>query len=184
MTILPGSLVPQADNLARVRTVLAAVASGHTTRTAISTAIDVSERHVAYALLAAESLGLLDTTAMRPTERGERLLRTAVGGADERASLREAIEASRAVREIAPDLFAAETPSRATLAKRIIERSELGEATSDRRAGTLLAWRTHILGLEPTHDASQAAGGAEPEHVTDEPPPVSEEPSPQLGLPF
>ncbi|RYE84664.1 MAG: hypothetical protein EOO75_17840 [Myxococcales bacterium] len=147
---LPGSDIPQADNLQRVRLVVDAVAAGHTTQDAILADTHVSLRHVSYALHAARVLGLLEHEGrtFRLTPSGRELCATRRQSDDERRILREACSQSSIVSLLAPDLFGHPGPSVDAIAATIEERARLSPATARRRARTLLSWRLQVL--EPT----------------------------------
>ena len=147
---LPGSDIPQADNLQRVRLVVDAVAAGRTSQEAILADTHVSLRHVSYALHAARVLGLLelDQRALRLTASGRELCATRRLSDEERRILREACEKSPIITLLAPDLFGQPGPSVDAITATIEERARLSPATARRRARTLLSWRLQVL--EPT----------------------------------
>lgn len=135
--------VPQADNLARIRLAVQAIAEGERATANIARALGVTERNVAYALQAARALGLLN--GQRLTALGEQLIATVVGSEGERACLRRAISESPVVVAVAPALLGAEAPSSSALAAAIAKAGGLGQATAERRAQTLLSWREQVL---------------------------------------
>ncbi len=144
---LPGSDIPQADNLQRVRLVVDAVAAGHTSQDAILATTHVSLRHMSYALHAARVLGLLtiENKVFRLTSTGRELCATRRQSEDERRILREACSQSPVVSLLAPDLFGQPGPSVDAIAALIEERARLSPATARRRARTLLSWRLQVL---------------------------------------
>jgi hypothetical protein len=137
--------VPQANNLERVRKVVAVIASGVSEARKISEATGISLRHVAYAVRAAETLGLLANDD-ELTDAGVALLGTEPESLKERAELRGAVLRSRVIRVLVPELLHANAPGRDELADRILREVEgLSRATAVRRAGTLLSWRAQLL---------------------------------------
>jgi hypothetical protein len=138
--------VPQEDDLRKVRLVVDAVGQGLQDTLSIAQRSGVSRRHVGYALNAALVLGWVAEGAeqLEATEQGKKLLKTAAGSAEERAAFKSAIEGSAALREVAPDLLAAASPTRAQLGERIVEATGLSKSTADRRAQALLAWRRQV----------------------------------------
>lgn len=79
--------VPQADDLGKVRAVVAAIAAD----TDPGLATGLCERHVQYHRHAARVLGLLRPQPWRVTDRGSALLLTEVGSREEADALRSAI---------------------------------------------------------------------------------------------
>jgi len=140
--------VPQEDDLQKVRLVVAAIGEGLQDTLSIAEKSGVSRRHVGYAINAAMVLGWAaeGEDQLIATETGKKLLGAAVGTPDERTLLRAAIEASPALKALAPDLLAAAPPTRAQLGDRIAEATGLSKSTSMRRAQALLAWRRQVLG--------------------------------------
>jgi hypothetical protein len=134
--------IPQADNLARVRLVAAAVAEGQRGAD-IARRLGVTERNVAYAAQAARALLLLVGNTLAPL--GAELLATAPGSEGERVCFRKAIAASPALAAVAPALLAETPPDASALAARIAEVSGLGAATAERRAQALLSWRQQVV---------------------------------------
>ncbi len=110
----------------------------------ISEATGISKRHVAYAVRAAQTLGLLASNKL--TAAGLALLAFESKSLRERALLREAVLSSHVIRRLAPDLLNASPLERDVLADRILrEVPGLSRATAVRRAGTLLSWRAQLL---------------------------------------
>lgn len=146
MTRLESTAVPQADDLDKVRAVVALVADGVTEATALARRTGFSLRHVEYRLRAAQSLGLVDAarTDAGPTAEGRALLATPAGSEDERQIYRSAIARCLALEALAPDLFDRTPPSRDELASRIVASTAMAESTARRRASTLLAWRRRL----------------------------------------
>ena len=139
--------VPQEDDLAKVRRVAAAIDKGLQDTLSISEQSKVSRRHVGYAINAALVLGWVTEgpEQLVATEQGKKLLQETAGSAGERACFRAAIEASPALKALAPDLLAAAGPSRAVLGQRIVDATGLSKSTAERRAQALLAWRRQVL---------------------------------------
>jgi hypothetical protein len=151
--------VPQAPNLARIRAVVTAVASGAATLDAIGEEIDVSTRHVAQSVRAAQALDLLDRDRAL-TPRGRTLLETDQEGPEERAAFRASIEESAIVRALAPGLLSAKPPTRKAVTARIERLSGLSKATAEQRASDILAWREQIL-EESYHDGGDSHSTAQ-----------------------
>ena len=143
--------VPQEDDLQKVRLVVAAIGQGLQDTLSIAEKSGVSRRHVGYAINAAMVLGWAaeGEQELVATETGKKLLEAAVGTPDERALLRTAIEASAALKALAPDLLAAAGPTREQLGDRIALATGLSKSTSLRRAQALLAWRRQVLEVAP-----------------------------------
>lgn len=146
--------VPQADDLAKVRRVLQALAElsteGPAGLMAITDRTAYSRRHTGYRLHAARILGLLrfeGEDALVLSDLGHRLLEAAPDSADERAVWARAVERSAPLAIIAPDLLDAGPLTAATLAERMEVLVSFGASTALRRAGCLLSWRRQILGL-------------------------------------
>lgn len=138
--------IPQADNLARVRVVIDAIADGVSDIRSIADLTAISTRHVAYALRAARVLGWIDDSETTLTPAGTALLATIPEGLEERSELRRAILTSDLLRTLAPDLLHAKPLPREELADRILDTVEgLSRATALRRAQAILAWRTYLL---------------------------------------
>jgi len=144
---IPGSDIPQADNLQRVRLVIDAVAAGQSTQEQVIAHTRVSLRHVAYALHAARVLGFLDLDgrSYQLTAAGRALCATRRMSDDERACFRRAYTQSPTLTALAPGLFDPEGPSIDDISAEIERRGRLSQATSRRRARALLSWRLQIL---------------------------------------
>ncbi|WP_437961845.1 hypothetical protein WME76_20835 [Sorangium sp. So ce119] len=144
--LLRSAEIPQADNLANVRRVLDALATGVAAKEQIAEQTGISLRHVGYALAAARVLGWLGDDDASVTPAGHALLAAPAGTPDERAHLRRAIFACDVVKEVAPDLFEPAAPTPSALARRIFRfTAGIGKETARRRAQTLLAWRKQVL---------------------------------------
>ncbi len=144
---IDGADVPQTPDLDKVRRVVEAVAKardGAPSAEEISASTRIQSRHVAYALRAARTLGLVGPHH-KITELGRTLVGSAAGSEGERAVLRKAIEESAVIRAIAPDLLAPVGPSSDELASRIGRLAGLAPSTAAHRAGDLLAWRAQLL---------------------------------------
>lgn len=140
--------IPQADSLARIREVVAAVARyDNPTVKLLSEKTGVHERHVRYRLDAARALGLLVAkekgTAI--AAKGVRLLTTAIGSEDERQAFKRAVSSCPAVRVIAPDLLTISVVDLDDLTARIVRLSDLSPATANRRAVALRAWHRDLV---------------------------------------
>lgn len=139
--------VPQEDDLNKVRLVVGSIGPDRQDTLSIAEHSGVSRRHVGYAINAALVLGFIaeGPDQLETTEQGGKLLRLAAGSAEERSLLRAALEASPALRMLAPDLLAATSPSRVQLGARIREATGLSKSTAERRAQALLSWRRQII---------------------------------------
>ncbi len=138
---------PQEDNLADVRSTVQAIADGLHDTQSIADRTKRSRRHVGYAINAAIVLGWLDEgdDGLAVQEAGKKLLLQKPNTAEEKAFLRAAIEASPAMRALAPALLGKEQPTREALSESIRTLAGLSKSTSDRRAQTLLSWRRQVL---------------------------------------
>lgn len=143
-----GQDVPQANSLERVREVVGVVGSARVPGLeAVQKATGLSARHASYYLNAAATLGLIKEVAGRWVlgDLGHELLATPKASDAESAVLRRAAELSSVLQAVAPDLLRTPRPSLEKLARRIREGSGLADATSRRRAQTLLAWRDSLV---------------------------------------
>jgi hypothetical protein len=148
---IEGCDIPQADNLQRVRKVIDVVAQGVSNADKIADKTKITPRHVAYQLNAAKVLGFVTRgDGFFPTEQGLALAATPVDSEAERACIREAYERSEVLRRLAPGLFSKRAPSLSAIADRIEEFGRLSRATAERRAQTLLSWRTQVLDAQPS----------------------------------
>lgn len=143
--------VPQADDLATVRTVIGSITRGQFTIADVAAETGFSERHAGYRLHAARILGFVEVVDERAghdlfglTPRGNALLTTPRGSAEERDHMRRAINESPQLRVFAPDLMADPAPARDALTRAIMHHSGLAFDTARRRAGALLAWRRQL----------------------------------------
>lgn len=143
---MPRLDTPQAP-LSRVRVVVDAVAGGSRSRPSLSRAVDISARHIGYALTAARLLHLVDEQDgdLSLTEAGLRLSETPRGSPEETNVLREQLGASAELQRLAPALLDANDPSLDRLAARIAKLGKLSESTARRRASVLLGWRRTLL---------------------------------------
>ena len=148
MTIeLNSADVPQEDDLAKVRLVLEGLAAGLWNTQDLADKSGVSRRHVGYSINAAIVLGWVvdGETGLGVTDSGKALLSQKKGTPEERAGLRQAVEGSAALKEVAPDLLGEAAPTRAQLGERICAATGLAKSTGERRAQALLAWRRQVL---------------------------------------
>lgn len=152
--------MPQAPNLARIRCVVTAIASGVATIDKIAEETDISARHVGYTLRAAQTLGLLDAYK-EPTPLGRALLETEQESDEERDVFQRSIETSPIVSAIAPRLLSPKPPTKKALGARIERLSGLSKATAEHRASDLLAWREQLLN-EPEAPPLAAPDKGEP----------------------
>jgi hypothetical protein len=144
---IPGSDIPQADNLQRVRLVVDSVAAGHTTQERVIDHTRVSLRHVSYSLHAARVLGFLelDGRAYRLTPEGRALCATRRMSEEERTCIKDAYRRSDILAALAPGLFDEPGPTVDAISAAIERRGRLSQATARRRARALLSWRLQIL---------------------------------------
>lgn len=162
--------VPQANDLDTVRAVVRAVSRGALDWQQVAHFTDYSRRHAEYRLHAARVLGLLaaEGDEYRVTTLGERLLEAERNTDVERAVYYDAIQRSPVLQVLAPDLVAPRGPELETLTQRIIEETDLGRATAERRAGGLLSWRRQVLGHAPVPPPAPAPApkSDEPEQLS------------------
>jgi hypothetical protein len=139
--------VPQEDNLGDVRDAVQAIADGLEDTQSIAERTKRSRRHVGYAINAAIVLAWIaeGPDRLAVLDAGKKLLQSGKGTAAEKKALRASIEASPALREIAPDLLGPAEPTREAISQRIQSLTGLSKSTSDRRAQTLLSWRRQVL---------------------------------------
>ena len=145
--VLEAADVPQADSLATVRAVVAAVCMGNQTIADVAFTTGYSVRHAAYRLHAARILGLVVLVGQNlvgPTDEAFELLDSRPGSAEESLSFERAVRNSPKLRALAPDLLARRPILKGELAERIARRAHLSPATASRRAQCLLAWRRQI----------------------------------------
>ena len=139
--------VPQADSLQSVRAIVRAIAdSGEISVKELSQVTAVSERHVRYRMTTARLLNLVAVGdgGVLISERGRRLLDTNVGSPDERKQLRRAVEDCAIVRVVAAGLLTTEEFDFDGVAKMIVKRAGLSQATAERRAQVLRSWRRQL----------------------------------------
>ena len=159
---IPGSDIPQADNLQRVRLVVDSVAAGYTTQEQVIDHTHVSLRHISYSLHAARVLGFLDLEGRvyRLTAPGRALCATRRLGEEERGCFREAYARSPILAALAPGLFDPVGPTVEAISAAIERRGRLSPATARRRARALLSWRLQILEPQKYAYLLEAAEGA------------------------
>lgn len=148
--------VPQADRLETVRQLIAAIRDGIEHGPALLGLLDVDQRHFAYYRQAAVILGVIEFTArgaLRVTPQGQRILGTVEGSSEERQLFAEAIQSARSLKPFA-SFFAGEAVDPAEVARRLVAMTGLSQSTAERRAHTLIRWRTYVLGP----DAAATAG--------------------------
>jgi len=107
---------------------------GANTRGALARKGLLTARHLGFYLHAARVLGVL-CTEIEPfaaTFQGQSWMSTGPGSDRERKVLREAIEASDLIQQLAPGLLAAEAPARELLARRIQTIARVEAATARR----------------------------------------------------
>lgn len=160
--------VPQTDRLSKVRAIVDALAAGASTRGDLQRVTKLSPRHVNYGIGSAKALGLLSglrSDDVGLTARGGELASTALGSADEKAVLFQAVSFSPVMRKLAPTLLGPVGPTRQQLADRIRVVAGVSHVTADRRAQAILAWRRQLLapqGALPFGRRPHAAQGTTP----------------------
>ena len=141
--------IPQADRLAQFRHLALAIRDGVRHPATLQEYLRVDARHFNYYRQGAQLLALIerreDADDLQLTALGECLLGTAEGSLDERAVLRQAIDAADALSPFA-SFFAGEELSLEQLAKRIQGLCTLAPTTATRRAQTLWRWRRYLEG--------------------------------------
>jgi hypothetical protein len=161
------TLIPQADDLAKIRRAVAAVASGATSLAQIRRDIDLATRHAAYAVAAARTLGwLLPDEPLKASRHGADLLETEPGSREEAGAMRLAIQTSPILAVISPGLLGDKPPSRRQLTETIERRAGLAKSTASRRAATLLSWRRQLVDGVLTLSRPNAPGIALPASAT------------------
>lgn len=142
------TLFPQADQLWKLRQMLEK--GGEFSLAEAGQQLGLSPRWTGYYAVAAEALGLAKRRDGRLllVQQGKRLLQTSERSASEAKVWRAAIEASTAVRRVAPYLFT-KPLALAELTERIA-RCGLAPSTAKRRAETLLRWRDSVLNAQDT----------------------------------
>lgn len=141
--------IPQADDLAKVRRLIAE-ADARGSLQAAGEAVSLEPRHVGYYAAAAEALRLARRRGegIEILPLGRQLLATAPRTEGEASIFRKAIESSPVVSRVAGDLLAFATPAKGDLVARIRSVAGLAASTASRRADTLLRWRRTVLAQE------------------------------------
>lgn len=173
MKTVDPTLIPQSDDLARIRHTVAAVASGATSLEQISRDIGLAARYAGYAVAAARTLGWLSPDEpLKISRHGADLLETEPGSREEAGVMRLAIQKSPVVAEIGPGLLGDKPPSRRQLTEAIERRAGLAKSTASRRAATLLSWRKQLVDgvLDLDRSRSNALGAASLESAAPVPP--------------
>jgi hypothetical protein len=142
---LASSSIPQADDLDKVRSVIASLADGPRTAHEIAEATGFSLRHSEYRARAAELLGLVrrDKQHLVITSAGRALLASGEQSEGERKVWLRCF-AETALAGLVPELFEPSSPDREALAARLMQATGMAESTAARRAGTLLTWRRRL----------------------------------------
>ncbi|MBI4953128.1 MAG: hypothetical protein HY908_13930 [Myxococcales bacterium] len=153
--------IPQKEDFAVVRRVVAEVATGATESDAIARATAIELRHVDYALQAGRVLGWLERSrgAMRVTETGRALLLSRRESAEERGLIRRAVESTAVVRQLVPWLLGPVRPTRADVEAALVSGAALARSTATRRAQTLLSWRRQLVADPPDEPEPAARPG-------------------------
>ncbi len=142
--------IPQANKLESVRAVILAAHRGSETIEQISDFTGFSLRHTQYSVHAGRVLGLLrvedEVVWVKPA--GLRLLETETRSDAERDVLYKAIQTSKVMGILAPDLLRPTCPSLGDLTERLFKETTLSRSTAERRANGLLAWRRYVMGQE------------------------------------
>lgn len=122
------TLIPQADDLAKIRRVVAAVASGATSVEQIGRDVDLAARHAAYAVAAARALGWLSPgEPLEVSRHGADLLETEPGSREEAGAMHRAIQTSPVLAAVGPGLLGDKPPSRRQLTETIERRAGLAQ---------------------------------------------------------
>ncbi len=171
--------IPGTFRLEQIREAVQAVSKGHTSSHDVRARMDLSPRHVSFALGAARMLGWLkgDAKGWTVTKTGRGLLGTEAGSEDEARAFAAAIRKSKAMRKLAPRLLEPDGPTFEQLTQTIAERTGMAEASAKRGARVLLSWRRQALEFEagdvPTGSAcapeAEADAGPEPAASGSEP---------------
>lgn len=151
--------LPQANSLARVRELVAAVADGRDeSLVEAGEAVGLSPRHARYYGGAASvtlPFLVVERDRVGVTPLGRDLLATAPRSHAERMIFRRAIVESPSVVSIAHDLLDPEGPTAQALTQRLIH-AGLSPATAARRASTLLSWRRYVLERQMSLELARA----------------------------
>lgn len=138
--------IPQADKLANIRQLAAAVGDGIHHPAALLELLDVDQRHFAYYRQAAVILGILrvrDDRSLALTDRGRRLTAAPEASSAERQVFRRAIAEAEALRPFRACFDAPNVDAR-KLARQVQRLTGLASSTAARRAQTLVKWREYI----------------------------------------
>jgi len=153
--------IPQANKLESVRAVLLAAHRGSETFEQISDFTGFSLRHTRYRVHAGRILGLLrvenEVVWVQPA--GLKMLDTETRSDAERDAFRKAIQSSKFMKILAPDLLHPTCPSLGDLTDRLFKETTLSRSTAERRANGLLAWRRYIMGQESMPKKRPSRGG-------------------------
>ena len=146
--------VPQQDDLAKVRSVVAALHTG-TPQDELSTVTGISKRHTQYTLHAARVLGWVMRAGQKwlPTRAGVELLDRPAGSVREREYCRRTIDQNQTIRALAPGLLAGALDID-PLATRLQSVAGLSASTAQRRALTLITWRDALAQSGPAPQMS------------------------------
>ncbi|HKU41806.1 MAG TPA: hypothetical protein VJR89_26800 [Polyangiales bacterium] len=179
MTAHPSSfdteLIPQADNLRKLRAVIEAIASGARLPGAIGDAAGLRERAARYHIAAARTLGWLELEDAVPalTPAGRSLLRTRPDSPAEAELMARAIDQSAALRVVLRPFVFDGAVTREELTADLLARTQLAAATAQRRAETLISWRRQLN----TRGLQSATA-----QLTLKPPPLHAKPRSRPGL--
>lgn len=137
--------IPQADDLDKIRSVVASVATGAGTSAQIAEQTGFSLRHSEYRISAAEVLGLLARrdAKIELTAPARLLLATEQQSERERTAWLKLISKTE-LAVLVPDLFEPTTPDKHDLATKLARATGMSMSTAERRAGTLLSWRRRL----------------------------------------
>ncbi len=139
--------IPQADKLANIRQLAAAVGDGIHHPAALLELLGVDQRHFAYYRQAAVILGILrvrDDRSLALTDRGRRLTAAPEASSAERGVFRRAIAEAEALRPFRA-CFDDPKVNAKKLARQVQRLTGLAPSTAARRAQTLVKWREYIL---------------------------------------
>ena len=125
--------IPQADSLETVRNVVAAIFAGATSVSEIEDSTGYSGRHVRYRLQTGRILGVIKG-GFSVTKLGQSLLETKTGSEEELALFRKAVNNSRVVKMLIPDLLQQKVFDKVEFSRKLSVATGLAPATAERRA--------------------------------------------------
>jgi predicted ATPase len=159
--------IPGTFRLEHIRAVVQGVADGTGNSSELRQSMDLSPRHVSFAVGAARMLGWIrgDAKGWKMTKAGRILLAAPRDSDEEARTFEAAIRKSKDVRQIAPDLLVDEGPSFDELTHRISEFTGMAEASAKRGARVLLSWRRQALEPDPAQPEGIGKPDESPEPI-------------------